>query len=69
MDKLIKFGLILLLVSVPLFFLRHIGGGFYFSIYDEAKEVLVQLLILVLFCLSLGRDSVSVTEIRSRPVW
>jgi tetratricopeptide (TPR) repeat protein len=66
MDKLIKFGLILLLVSVPLFFLRHIGGGFYFSIYDEAKEVLVQLLILVLFCLSLGRDSVSVTEIRSR---
>jgi len=49
-DRVIKAGLALLLISVPLFFIYYRKEGFYFSIYGEAKEVLAQGLILVLFC-------------------
>jgi hypothetical protein len=49
-DKVIKAGLGLLLVAVPLFFVYHWEHGLFFSIYDEAKEALAQALILILFC-------------------
>lgn len=46
----IKLGLALLLISVPLFFIYYRGGGYFFSIYGQAKEALAQVVILVLFC-------------------
>ncbi len=52
-DGIIKAGLALLLISVPLFFIYHQANedeGYFFSIYGEAKEALAQGLILVLFC-------------------
>ncbi len=68
-DRIIKAGLASLLISVPLFFIYHRQGGYFFSIYGEAKEALAQLLILFLFCTWLLKmNSTGLFRLRHSPL-